>query len=112
MKKLTAGMTSTLVLAGCAATGTQIQADCERSHAAFPDVVACTRGTIAAKNPGITQDARAKLYLLKGEQLAQEVSAGRMSDIQARAEWQRLYVELQTAARADQAATMRAFLRP
>lgn len=41
-----------LALAGCAATGTQIQADCEKAFSAIGDIVSCTKSTLAQKNPG------------------------------------------------------------
>lgn len=98
---------TTMALAGCAATGTQIQADCERSFSAIGDIVQCTRSTLVEKNPAKLQDAKAKLYLLRGEQLAADVAADRMNNLDARVAWQKLYVELWTPSPEENAAHMR-----
>jgi hypothetical protein len=74
-----------------------MQVECEARFDKFPDIYRCTHDAVVARNPAILQDARAKLYLLRGEQLAQEVDAGQRSNIDAKVEWQRLYVELKTA---------------
>lgn len=81
-------------LAGCAGNGTRIQAECERSRAGIGDVVNCTKETLGRVAPAELQDAKAKLYILRGEQLAAEVAAGRTTEIEAKVAWQRLYVEL------------------
>lgn len=98
MKPMVASMLFvSLVLGGCATSGTHMQAECEARFTSFSPIYWCTREAIAERNPGIMQDARAKLYMLRGEQLAQEVDVGRMSSIGAKVEWQRLYVELKAA---------------
>ena len=85
------------VLSACATSGSDMQAECEVRHTSFSDIYACTRAAVAARNPTILRDARAKLYLLRGEQLAGEVSEGRMSNIDAKVHWQRLFVDLKSA---------------
>ena len=103
MKKLL--MLACAVLVGCA-TGTAMQAECESQHTKFPDIYRCTRDSIAARSPNILQDGRAKLYLLRGEQLAQEVNEGRMSSLDAKVLWQQLYVELKSAKDSESLAEM------
>ncbi len=92
------------VLTGCA-TGTAMQAECESKHSKFTDIYRCTYDSIAARNPSILQDARAKLYLLRGEQLAQEVEKGKISDIDAKVAWQRSFVEMKTGKKQDMGVT-------
>lgn len=84
------------VIAGCA-TGTAMQAECESQYTKFPDIYQCTRESVATRSPYILEDGRAKLYLLRGEQLAQEVIDGRMSSLDAKVLWQKLWVELKGA---------------
>lgn len=86
-----------LLLVGCATSGTQMQAECEARFTAFPDIYRCTSDQISARNPGIRSDARAKLYLLRGEQLAQLVTDGKMTGLDAKVEWQSLFVSLKSA---------------
>lgn len=89
----------TSCLASCVTlpSGTQIQSECETVNRNFPDIYNCTFNEITKRNPGILSDPRAKLYLLRGEQLAVEVSSGRISTVDAKVEWQRLYVGLRSA---------------
>lgn len=103
MRKLL--LTACSVIIGCA-TGTAMQAECESQHTKFPAIYQCTRDSIATKSPNILQDGRAKLYLLRGEQLAQEVNEGRMSSLDAKVLWQQLYVELKSAKDNDSLAAM------
>lgn len=84
-------------LAACATSGTEMQAECEAKHRDFPDIFQCTYENVAARNPAILQDARAKLYLLRGEQLALEVVEKKISNLDAKVAWQRLHVELKAA---------------
>jgi hypothetical protein len=65
-----AGACLLALLAGCAASGTEMQAECEARYAKFPDIFNCTHDAVMARNPAIMRDARVKLYLLRGEQLA------------------------------------------
>ena len=98
-------------LASCATSGTEIQAECEAKHREFPDIFQCTYENVAARNPGILQDARAKLYLLRGEQLALEVVEKKITSLDAKVAWQRLYVELKSAKDQEVAATANAISR-
>lgn len=85
------------VLTGCATSGTQMQAGCEARFRQFQEIYWCTHDAVVARNPGILSDPRAKLYLLKGEQLAQQVDSGKISSLDAKVEWQGLYVQLKSA---------------
>lgn len=96
-----------LALAGCAASGTQTQAACETKSNDLGAIVRCTKDTLAEKNPAKLQDAKAKLYLLRGEQLAADVAAGRMSNIDARVAWQKIYVDLWEATPQESAERMK-----
>lgn len=96
MKKL-ALIALAVSLAGCATTGTEMQAECEVKYREFPDIFQCTYDAVASRNPRILQDSRAKLYLLRGEQLALAVVKQQMTSLDAKVEWQKLYVELKAA---------------
>lgn len=98
------------LLAGCA-TGTMMQAECESKHSQFPDIYRCTYDSIAQRSPHILQDGRAKLYLLRGEQLAQEVTEGRMSSLDAKVLWQQLFVQMKSAKDAESLAATDAVSR-
>src|SRR5205823_3906327 len=87
---------SAAALAACV-SGTQMQAECEGKFTRFAEIVRCTQQNVAARNSSILSDPRAKLYLLKGEELASYVEAGTMSDIQAKVAWQQVYVQLRSA---------------
>lgn len=107
----TAGIVAMAAILGGCATGTQMQAECEAKEKAFPDVVRCTRQSIAERAPSKLREPSAKLYLLRGEQLATDVEAGKISDIDARVAWQKLYIELFEPTKEDRAAAMRALSR-
>lgn len=103
MKKLL--LMACVLIAGCA-TGTAMQGECEAQHTNFPDIYRCTYDSISKRSPNILQDGRAKLYLLRGEQLAQEVTDGRMNSLNAKVLWQQLYVELKSAKDTESLAAM------
>jgi hypothetical protein len=103
MKALTLALLGGLVSFGGCATGTMMQAECEARFTAFPDIFECTRSNIAERSPRILQDQRAKLYLLQGEQLAAQVRAGRISDLDAKVEWQKAYMAMRNSADAEAA---------
>jgi hypothetical protein len=83
-----------------------MQAECEAKFKEFPDMFQCTYENVVARNPRILQDARAKLYLLRGEQLAVEVLEKRISSLGAKVEWQKLYVQLKAARDQEMAAAL------
>ena len=84
--------TFVVLLTGCATIG-QKQASCESQFADFADVVSCTKQATASDLRAKT-NAGYKLYILKGEQLAQQVKDKQISDLDARVEWQSLFVLL------------------
>ena len=93
-----------LLLAGCATLSVgSAQEQCEKRHAAFPDVVTCLKDAVASGsaswggayiNLSSKPTPELKLYLLKAEQLSQQVQKGEISDLDARVALQQLYVDL------------------
>lgn len=91
-----------LLLAGCASsTGIYTlkanQTKCEQQSDQFLTIFECTKQELQTlqqtkQNPEVTQSA--ELYLLKGEQLKEKVLNDEMSNLDAKFEWQKLYVEL------------------
>lgn len=93
-----------LLATGCATTTVgDNQAECENHYSAFAEIVACTKESFAndstAKN-----DANFKLYILKGDQLAEKVRSKEISDLDAKVEWQKLYIELKNSEEKEEAA--------
>lgn len=102
MRKL-AYFAALLPLVGCAGPGTRIQSQCEAGNpSSFVAMYECTRDGIKAQHPDILSDPRGKLYMLKGEQLAGQVKAGKLTDLDARVEWQQLFVNLKQAKDAEE----------
>ena len=66
-------------------------------HSDFSPMYWCIRNAVATRNPEIMANARAKLYLLRGEQLAREVDARRLASLDAKVLWQELFVTLKAA---------------
>ena len=83
-----------IFLIGCATSGTQMQADCEDKYKDFTEIYQCTYDSIVAKNPKILKDPMAKLYMLRGEQLALAVTRQQMSSLDAKVEWQKQFLEM------------------
>jgi hypothetical protein len=92
-----------MLLASCAITGTQIQSECESKYSGFVEAFNCTRDRIRAESPKRLDPPQAKLYMLKGEQLSERVKAGQMSDIDAKVEWAKAYMEMQQVFDAESA---------
>ena len=94
MKKLlTLGLV--LFLTGCAPTKmmSMKQNSCESQFSKFEDVVSCTKE--AYKKDGMAREnGDTKLYFLKGDQLVQKLKNGEITEIDARTEWQSMYVDL------------------
>lgn len=101
-----------LALAGCATSGAQLQRECEAHHPDFPGLFECTRASVYAKRADALSDPRVKLYLLKGEQLAGQVRDGQIKDIDARVEWQQLFVDLKAANDAEVGRILATMPRP
>jgi hypothetical protein len=85
-----------------------MQAECEAKYHEFPDAFQCTYDAVTSRNPRILQDSRAKLYLLRGEQLALVVVNQQLTSLDAKVEWQKLYVDLKAAKEQEIATTMMA----
>ena len=100
-----------IIFGSCVASGTQMQDECEAKHQKFPDVFQCTYEAVASRNPSILQDPRAKLYLLRGEQLALQILEGKITNLNAKVSWQQLYVELKSARDQEIVAIMNATSR-
>lgn len=81
-----------LLMTGCANIGTK-QATCEQQYEKFSQIVSCTKVAID-ENKQWKNDAEAKYYVLRGEQLIEDINSGKITELGARAEWQKLYVEL------------------
>jgi|SRR3989344_91680 len=80
------------VLVGCASVGSY-QEQCEKQHVAFSNMVLCLKTAISS-NSRSAKDARVKLYLLKADQLSEQVQKGKISELDARVALQELYVVL------------------
>ena len=70
------------------------QAECESKFTAFSDIYLCTKQAFA-NNDRAQSDANFKLYILTGEQLAESVRLNRLTDLEAKIEWQKLFLKLQ-----------------
>ena len=79
-------------LTGCATIGAK-QSACEQKYSSFEKIVNCTKKSVSSDLQ--TNNAMVKLYFLKGDQLVEKVKKGEMSELDARTEWQTLYVQLQ-----------------
>lgn len=90
--KIVALLTVTLFLFSCASVS-QKQSLCEAQFTKFSDVVSCTKNHFV-RDPRAKDNAAFKLYILKGEQLAQMIEQGKLTELDARVEWQELYLTL------------------
>jgi hypothetical protein len=95
-----------MLLSACAITGTEMKAECESKFSKFPDIYRCTYDAVTKQNPDILKDPRGKLYLLRGEQLTQEVEGGKLSDIDAKVIWQEQLVKLRSENEKEASAIM------
>lgn len=90
-----------LLLSACATLG-DYQATCEKRHQKFEEFASCFRAEVASDSRGIpAKDPRVKLLLLKTEQLSGMVSAGQISDLDAKVEFQQIFVSLRNQAMTD-----------
>jgi len=87
-----------LLISGCATIGSR-QNECERQHSSFEKIVACTKQAFA-NDPRANND-RIKLYFLKGDQLVEQINEGKITELDAKTEWQALYVQLRAQQRAE-----------
>ena len=79
-------------IASCA-TVEKRQVACEEQYGKFIDIFSCTKESIAT-DARLNKNAEVKLYLLKGEQLIEQLKNGKITEIDAKTEWQKLFVEL------------------
>ena len=83
-----------ILLTGCASSTLGEKRDaCETKFTAFADIVSCTKES----SMKVKDDFRVKLYLLKGDQLVEKLKNREISEIDAKTEWQELYVKLKSA---------------
>jgi hypothetical protein len=84
-----------LILSACGSIA-WTQASCERTSANFPELADCIDwGVAASANGWMQNNPEVKLYMLTANQLSQRVKRQEMSDMDARAELQTLYVDLE-----------------
>ena len=108
MKKLlTLGLV--LFLTGCATPIMKKQSACEEQFSKFAEVVSCTKDTFMADPMARTKDPKVKLYFLKADLLVEKVKTGEISELEARTEWQNIYVELGGRVNAEAAAAAAAY---
>ena len=86
---------STLAFADNRLTVGQIQSGCEAMHESFSKMFYCTKQKMN-EDEAMRNYAPMKLYLLKGEQLVSKINKGDITDIDAKVEWQELYVRLKS----------------
>jgi len=93
-------------VSACTTLG-QYQAQCEARTKLFPELAECIKAEIASSDSRRMQNnAGVRLYLLTAEQLSDRVRKGAISDLDARVELQKLYVELRS--KEESAASARA----
>lgn len=80
------------IFIGCATVGSY-QQECEKNNSSFQAMVKCLNTSISS-NSRMSNDANVKMYLLRAEQLNQKVSNNELSDIDAKVELQKTYLEL------------------
>lgn len=81
-----------MLITGCATVGKK-QADCENQSSKFSEIVTCTKDAFA-NDARVKNNPDFKLYILKGQQLAEKVESKEITDLDAKVEWQNLYVDL------------------
>ena len=109
--KTFASIATLSMLSACATNGADMQYECEAKHSYFPEIYQCTYHAVATRNPAILKDPRAKLYLLRGEQLAEEVTSKKISNVDAKVFWQRLFVEIKASRDKDTATAIESITR-
>lgn len=104
MKLITALMCLCYLVTGCATPIAKKQGACEDKFTVFADVVKCTKETFMSDPNARVKDPKVKLYFLKGDQLVEKLQKGEITELDARTEWQNLFVELSGKASAESAA--------
>ncbi|HGY1488967.1 TPA: hypothetical protein ACNVCX_003955 [Morganella morganii] len=96
------------LLVGCVAKVSDYQAECEKQYSKLSDMAQCLE--ISLQNDDrMTSSPAPKMYALAAKMLGQAVDEGKISDVQARFELQKLYVEIQNRESAEQLARNRIF---
>ena len=98
-----------VLISGCATPIMKKQSACEEQFSKFADVVSCTKETFMADPMARTKDPKVKLYFLKADLLVEKVKSGEISELEARTEWQNLFVELGGKVNAESAAAAAAY---
>lgn len=98
-----------LLLVGCANVQ-KLQAGCEATTSTFAALAECLKAQVAdSSNPRLKNSPEVKLYLLKAEQLTQQVSDKKISELDARVELQQLFVQLYQNEKSNSAAATAAY---
>lgn len=84
------GSAAAALLTGCASSP-PAQSMCEAKSETFAELVQCTRQGVP---PAKLDDPKVKLYLTQGEVLAEHVAAGKKTNAEARAAWQRFAMDM------------------
>ncbi|MEI6514038.1 MAG: hypothetical protein WCO51_12320 [bacterium] len=94
-----------LLLVGCANVQ-KLQAGCEATTSTFAAMAECLKAQVAdSSNPRLKNSPEVKLYLLKADQLTQQVSDKKISELDARVELQQLFVQLYQNEKSNSAAS-------
>tara|TARA_B110000259_G_C13663650_1_gene261365 strand:- start:29 stop:310 length:282 start_codon:yes stop_codon:yes gene_type:complete len=83
----------TVLLTACANVG-QVQGECEAIYSKFKDIYNCSKPKLLETFKHSKDYQLLKLYLLEGEVLSEQIDKGEISDIEAKAKWQKLYLDL------------------
>lgn len=92
MKNIFVALFFTFLVSGCVTVGAK-QSECEQKYSSFAQIVSCTKLAFA-NDSRASRNSEVKLYFLKGDQLVEKVNKGEISELDAKTEWQALYVQL------------------
>ncbi len=93
-----------ILISSCTTSIVKKQQLCESQYPGFEQMVKCTKESYLTDNNSGLDDPRVKLYFLKGDQLVEKLKNKEITELDARTEWQSLYVQLQDRASAESAA--------
>ena len=82
------------------------QGICEKQYTHFPDIVKCTKEVYSSSTFARNNDPQVKLYFLKGDELSEKVQNKQITDLEARTQWQALYVQLGAQTNAESSAAI------
>jgi len=89
---------STILLTSCVSVG-NIQGECEDTYTKFKDIYDCTKPKLMEEFQYHEEFQKVKMYLLEGALLNEQIDKGEISEIEAKAKWQKLYLDLGKADR-------------